>query len=199
MALPFSTTEQLTVLAAEIFEKATTQDGFRSLYTELCVRLDEHLAKQDSAVGGKAFRKVLANECQATFERHLQPADPALFVGLTDEECFEVEMKLKTRRLGNMRFIGDLLVRKLLAQKLMPPIIFQLINGDEAALESLIAFVTVVAPVFEQKESLNKAPLQDAFASLRRKKGVSPRLRCMLSDLFDARARNWAPRLKQLP
>jgi len=197
LALPFSTSEQLAVLVAEIFEKATTQDGFRALYTELCVRLDTHLVEKDSVVGGKAFRKALVNECQATFERHLQPADPSLFIGLTGEECFEVEMKLKTRRLGNMRFIGDLLVRRLLAQKLMPPIVLELLNGDEAALESLIAFLMVIAPFFEQNATLYKAPLRDAFATLRHKrteKGISSRVRCLMSDLFDARARGWAPR-----
>jgi translation initiation factor 4G len=195
LALPFSTPEQLAVLAAEIFEKATTQNGFRSLYTELCVRLDAHLMKQSSSVGGKAFRKALVKECQATFERHLQPADPSLFAGLTGDECFEVEMKLKTRRLGNMRFIGELLVQRLLAQKLMPPIVLQLLHGDEAALESLIALLTVVAPVFEQGTSLYKVPLRDAFATLQRKKnepGISSRVHCHLSDLFDARAQGWA-------
>jgi len=197
LALPFSTSEQLAVLVAEIFEKATTQDGFRVLYTELCVRLDTHLVESNSIVGGKAFRKALVNECQATFERHLQPADPSLFVGLTGEERFEVEMKLKTRRLGNMRFIGDLLVRRLLAQKLMPPIILELLNGDEAALESLVAFLMVIGPFFEQNATLYKAPLRDAFATLRHKrteKGISSRLRCLMSDMFDARASGWALR-----
>merc|ERR1711971_715923 len=40
LALPVSTPEQLATVAVEIFEKAATEDGFRSLYTELCMRLD---------------------------------------------------------------------------------------------------------------------------------------------------------------
>jgi len=199
LALPFTTSEQLAVLVGEIFEKATTQDGFRSLYTELCVRLDSHLISQQSPVGGKVFRRALVSECQATFERHLQPADAALFVGLLEDERFEVEVKLKTRRLGNMRFIGELLVCRLLALKLMPQIVFELLNGDEAALESLIAFLMVVAPVFEQEGSLYAASLRDAFATLQRRRteqALSQRLRCYLSDLFDARSRDWSPRTK---
>jgi len=197
LALPLSTPEHLASLAAEIFEISTTQDGFRSLYTELCMRLDAHFAGQSTAIGGKTFRKVLVSECQASFERSLEPADPALFEGLSGDEPFELEMKLKTRRLGNMRFIGELLVRRLLAQKLMPPIILELLAGDEVALESLVAFLTVVAPCFDQKASLYQAHLHDAFATLRRKKndkGLSTRLRCHLSDLFDARANGWAAR-----
>jgi len=197
LELPLSSSEHLTALAAEIFEIATTQDGFRSMYTELCVRLDVHLSEKRSAIGGKAFRKALVSSCQTTFERNLQPADPVLFAGLADEERFELEMKLKTRRLGNMRFIGELLVHGLLAQKLMPPIIFELLHGDEAALESLIALVTIVAPFFEQKASVYQASLRDTLTTLRRKKtdkGISARVRCHLSDLFDYQARGWIVR-----
>jgi len=197
LALPLSTTEQLAVVVAEIFQKATTQDCFRGLYTELCMRIDTHFAPQTSAIGGKAFRKALVSECQATFERSLQPPDASLFVDLNGDERFEVEMKLKTRRLGNMRFIGDLLVRRLLAPKLLPPIVHQLLNHNEAALESLIALLTIVSPEFEAKASLYQAPLRDAFATLRRKmsdKAVSSRVRCQINDLFDAKARQWAPR-----
>lgn len=194
LALPISTPEHLASLAAEIFGSSTTQGGFRSLYAELCMRLDAHFAGQSTSIGGKTFRKVLVSECQASFERSLEPADPALFEGLSGDEQFELEMKLKTRRLGNMGFIGELLVRRLLAQKLMPPIILELLSGDEVALESLVAFLTVVAPCFDRKASLYQAHLHDAFATLRRKKnekGLSTRMRCHLSDLFDARANGW--------
>jgi len=197
LALPLTTPEHLAVVAAEIFAKATTQDCFRTLYTELCMRLDTHLAAQTGVIGGKAFRKALVAECQATFERHLQPADPSIFLGLTDEESFEVHMKLKTRRLGNMRFIGDLLVRRLLAPKLLPQIVQVLLNGDEDALESLIALVMVVAPEFEGKQPLYQAPLRDAFQVLRRKlkeKSICSRMCCQINDLLDAKARSWAPR-----
>jgi len=197
LGLPFSTPEQLGAVAAEIFEKATTQDCFRSLYAELCTRLDTHLAEQTSAIGGKAFRKALVMECQATFERNLQPPEAALFADMDSDERLELEIKLKTRRLGNMRFIGELLVRRLLAPKLMPPIILELVNGDSAALEDLMALLAVVAPAFEQRSSLAQAPLKDAFAKLRKKtteKGVSTRLRCQITDLLEARARGWTSR-----
>merc|ERR1712054_488212 len=86
LALTITTTEQLSVVVAEIFEKATTQHGFRKLYTELCVRFDVHFSKQSGSIGGAAFRKSLVGECQDTFERSLQPPDVALFEGLDDDE-----------------------------------------------------------------------------------------------------------------
>jgi len=197
LALPLDTPEQLAAVVAEIFEKATTQDGFRKLYTELCMRLDTHLAAQAGAVGGKAFRKALVNECQATFERNLQPPVASLFKDLDADEGFELEMKLKTQRLGNMRFIGDLLVKKLLAPKLLPPIVHELLNGSEATLEALVALLAVVTPEFEARPSIYQAPLRDAFAVLARKmhdKTVCSRVGCQINDLLDAKARGWAPR-----
>jgi len=198
LALPLSTSEQLETLAAEIFEKATTQNSFRAMYTELCLRFDAHLgAREDPAVGGKAFRKALANACQASFERHLHSSENMVSDDLSADEKLEAEIKLKEQRLGNMRFIGELLTRRLLAPKLMLPIVHELQDSDEVALESLIALLTIIAPSFEQEGSLYKAPLRDAFATLRKRqdeKSLSLRLRCQLADLFEARARKWAPR-----
>jgi hypothetical protein len=194
LALPVSTHEHLDALATEIFEKATTQHGFRSLYIELCVRLDTHFAGQDTSIGGKAFRKSLANGCQASFERNLQPVDEDLFVGLTSDERFEVETKFKTRRLGNMKFIGELLSTKLLAPKLMLPIMHELLTGSESSLESLIAFLVVVAPIFDQPSSVYAAPMRQVFAKLRTKmtdNTIASRMRFQLRNLFDARARGW--------
>jgi len=197
LSLPLSTPEQLGELVAEIFQKATTQDCFRKLYTELCLRLDAHLSVQTGAMGGKAFRKALVNECQATFERNLMPPDASLFEEMDSDECFELEMKLKTQRLGNMRFIGELLVRKLLAPKLLPPIVHELLEGDEASIEALIAFIHTVSAEFETRASLYQAILRDAVSQLQQKvadKAVCPRVCCQIDDLLDAKARGWAAR-----
>jgi hypothetical protein len=194
LSLPLSTPEQLAVVVAEIFQKATTQNSFRFLYTELCMRLDAHLTPQTSSIGGKAFRKALVNECQATFERSLLPPDVSCFEGLEGDARYEAEVKVKTRVLGNMRFIGDLLVRRLLAPKLLPPIVHELLHGTEAAIESLIALLSIVGPEFELKPSLYQAPLRDAFAVLGNKmseKSLCPRLCCQINDLLDAKARGW--------
>jgi hypothetical protein len=198
LALPIATSEQLAVVVAEIFKKATSEQGFRSLYTELCMRLDTHLTGQTScAVGGKAFRRALVNECQALFERNLVPEASAVSSDLNEEEMFEAEVKLKTIRLGNMRFIGDLLVRRLLSPRLLPPIVLELLQGSEASVESLIALLTVVAPEFEMKPTLYQAPLREAFAVLRNKltdKLVSKRIRFLITDLLDEKARGWTSR-----
>merc|ERR1711939_1254295 len=156
--------------------------------------MDSHLATDDSSgVGGKLFRKALVTECQACFERNLQqPFDPDLAETLSYEERYELEVKHKTRRLGNMRFIGELLVRKLLAAKVFFFIVNEMLDiGNDAALESLAELLFMVAPVFEQKQSIYSAPLREVFAALKKKSKdskVSTCIRCKLCDLLDARS-----------
>lgn len=197
LALPISTPEHLAAVVAEIFEKATMQRHFLMLYTELCARMDTHLAKEElSGVGGKIFRKALVTECQACFERNLQqPFDSKSGTDMTYEECYELEVKHKTRRLGNMRFIGELLVHKLLAAKVFFFIVNEMLDiGNDAALESLAELLSIVAPTFEQKQSIYTAPLREVFAALKKKsrdQKVLTCTRCKLCDLLDARSRGW--------
>lgn len=194
--LPVRTSEQLAALVAEIFDKATTEKGFLTLYTELCARLDAHLAAEGSCVGGKVFRKALVTECQASFERNLQqPLDPETLVNLTYEERYVEEVKHKTRTLGNMRFIGELLIRKLLAGKILFFIVNEMLDtNSEASLESLVELLSVVSPALERKGTIYEAPLRETFGTLRQKskdRNFSMRIRCKLNDLLDLRSVGW--------
>lgn len=191
--LPLRTEEHLAVLSFEIFDKATSQGGFCSLYTKLVERLDSFLAAQDDGcIGGKAFRRALLSECQSSFERNLnESVDADAFTGLEGEARYELEVKLKQRRLGNMQFIGELIVRKLLATKLIVPVASELIDkGTEASLESVVALLRVVGPYVMESAPMYAAFLEDAFNTLKRKsidKSVSMFVRCHIRDLLDAR------------
>jgi len=203
-ALPVHTAEQLAALVAEIFDKATTEKCFLTLYTELCARLDSHLAAEGSCVGGKVFRKALVTECQATFERNLQqPLDLKTLEHLSYEERYVEEVKHKTRTLGNMRFIGQLLVRKLLAGKILFFIVNEMLDiNSEASLESLMELLSIVAPALEQKGTIYEAPLREMFATLKKKSKdmtLSMRIRCKMSDLLDLRSSGWVGKVTATP
>lgn len=151
---------------------------------------------QGSCVGGKVFRKALVTECQASFERNLhQPLDPSKLQHLSYEERYEEEVKHKTRTLGNMRFIGELLLRKLLAGKILFFIVNEMLDiSNEASLESLTELLSIVAPVLEQKGTIHEAPLREVFGTMRMKSKdtkLSKRMRCKISDLLDLRSRGW--------
>jgi hypothetical protein len=197
LQLPLKTQEQLAAVVAEIFERATTEKGFIGIYAEICTRLDSHLALLgEKSLGGKAFRRAVVTECQQSFERFLKPAEGPSRQDLSYEEKYEEESRLKTRMLGNMRFVGELLVRRLLAGKVFVAIADELLSaGGEAELESLAVLLTVVGPRFEQAHSVYAGPLKETFAALRKKAkdaSVPLRVRCVLQDLLDARARGWA-------
>lgn len=199
IALPVTTTEHMGAMVAAIFEKATTEKGFLGLHTELCASLDSHFALETSQMGGKVFRKALVSECQACFERNIRnPFNPETVATLSYEDRYELEVRHKTRTLGNMRFIGQLLARKLLAAKVFFFIVNEMLDiGNDAALESLAELLQIVAPVFENKQSIYSAPLREVFAALKKKSKdskVSTCIRCKLCDLLDARARSWVPR-----
>jgi hypothetical protein len=199
VALQVNTVDHLGALVAAIFEKATTEKGFLDLHTELCARLDHHFARATNQIGGKLFRKALVTECQACFERNLRvPFSPQSAKNLSYEERYEMEVKHKTRTLGNMRFIGQLLVRKLLAAKVFFFIVNEMLDiGHDAALESLAELLLIVSPAFEQKQSIYSVPLREVFAALKKKSKdskVSTCIRCKLCDLLDARSRGWTPR-----
>merc|ERR1712224_859474 len=114
----------------EIFERATTEKGFIGIYAEICTRLDSHLALLgEKSLGGNAFRRAVVTECQQSFERFLKPAEGPSRQDLSYEEKYEEESRLKTRMLGNMRFVGELLVRRLLAGKVFVAIADELLSA----------------------------------------------------------------------
>lgn len=197
VALPLQTSEQLGAVVAEIFEKATTQHVFVDIYTELCTRLDAHFSLGNVDCGGKMFRKSLVAECQACFERNLAtPFDFAKFANLSYEERYEEEVKYKTRTLGNMRFIGGLMLRKLLASKIFFFIVNELLEiADDMALECLVELLKIVGPTFDSsKQSIYTAPLREVFNALKKIESsgkTSKCIKCKLCDLLDARASGW--------
>merc|ERR1719161_3145717 len=121
---------QLEALIMEIFEKATAQHGFLPMYVEICVRLNSHFEKEP--IEGADFRKVLVGACQRTFEKTLR-FQPEVDKNLSYEDRYEIELKFKTRMLGNIRFVGELLVRKLLAGKVLLAVSEELLSVGDGA------------------------------------------------------------------
>merc|ERR1719160_889741 len=98
---------QLEAVVREIFEKATTQHIFLRMYVDLAEKMDQHFKK--NPIEGCDFRKILVGACQQTFDRNLKEAVP-IDINMTYEEQYEAQLKFRTRMLGNLRFVGELLV-----------------------------------------------------------------------------------------
>merc|ERR1712224_416067 len=166
--------------------------GFLSMYVELCVKLNSHFEKQP--IEGANFRKLLAAACQRTFEQNVQTR-PQVDANLCYEDRYEVELKFKTRMLGNLRFVGELLVRKLLAGKILLAVSEELLSiGDSSSIEAAATLLTVAGPAFDRKSWVFLPRLHAIFTMLRcmsKDKAIPMRVRCILKDLIDLRETGW--------
>ncbi|CAE7768326.1 PKAR [Symbiodinium sp. CCMP2456] len=116
------TSTHVEVLIHEVFEKATMQHHFIDMYTDLCVLLHEHFTAQPfEDCSGKAdgrkmtFKRLLLDECQMSFERLLSPPEGLELLAAEDRTAAEV--RYKTSMLGNIRLVGGLLSRGMLASR----------------------------------------------------------------------------------
>jgi hypothetical protein len=183
-------------LIKEVFEKATTQHHFIDMYADLCTLLHEHFAEHPIGDSQFSFKRLLLNECQASFESNLKP--PSELKQLTSEERILLEVKYKTRMLGNLKFIGALLARKMLASKVFIAIAEELLSmSTPESLESLAAILTVVGPVFDTP-MWSYRPVFNHFLEqiqgITRKPSCDSRARCLLKDVLDLRAAGWKSR-----
>lgn len=191
------TTEHVELLIQEVFEKATTQHHFIDMYADLCTLVHEHFA--ESPIGNDpkfSFKRLLLNECQSSFERHLTP--PAGLAEMEAEERTEAEVRYKTKMLGNIKLVGALLARKMLASKVMLAILEELLaDPTPEALESLAALLAAVGPTFDTPDWVHQPALAAIFMQVKTIAGkptCEPRARCLLKDVLDLRAAGWKDR-----
>lgn len=184
----------LDLLIREVFEKATTQHHFINMYADLCVVLQQHFAEHPISSDPSAnLKKILLNACQASFERHLTV--PAHISTLKGEEKDAAEHMYKRQMIGNIKLVGALVVRKMLATKVLFAIMRELLNvGMPEALESLAALLTVVGSSFDQPDSPHKTIFTGVFdqiEALSKDTNVKSRVRCLLRDVVELRAAGW--------
>jgi len=191
-----STQEHMEVLVKEVFEKATLQHHFIEMYTGLCIKLTEAFKQRgesEASFEGINFRKILLNQCQDSFETYLKP--PEALDKLEGEEFFEAKVRYKTKMLGNMKFVGQLLINKALSSKVAIQCMEELLeNSSEETLETLCAFLTTIGPEFDHKEWKSFDALNATFkkvARLSKDATIDNRIRCLLKDLLDLRATSY--------
>merc|ERR1712072_665274 len=116
------------------------------MYAELCLRLSERLPEFVDEEGNKeSFRRLLLNKCQEEFEKESEIAD------MEDET---EKIKLKRRMLGNIRFIGELYLKRMLLENIMYFCIAKLIGDaehpDEEDIEALCKLLTTIGGALDR-------------------------------------------------
>ncbi|MGB2015312.1 MAG: hypothetical protein ACPHSF_07580, partial [Flavobacteriales bacterium] len=109
---------------------------------------------------------------------------------------FEHEQKDKLKRLGNVKFVGELLKAQLLSSKVAKMLITDLLGRQtEGSLEAVCAFFESIGQKFEQSDSLGALfPTwfsKLAFLSDDKTAVPSFRVRALIKDLLDLKKRNW--------
>jgi len=170
------------------------QHHFIDMYADLCEGLNTFFTDNPvSKDKNKGFKRLLLNECQNSFERNQQP--PKDLHMLDFEERIIEENKYKTRMLGNIRFVGALLARRMLASKVLIAILEELLGDPTSeALETIAALLSVTGPSFDTAEWTHRTAFDSVFKRLAvmiKNKSCSARVRCLLQDVLDLRAQGW--------
>lgn len=178
------------VVAQELFKKATTQHNFIEMYADVCAKLEADLQGGGLESG---FRRTILEQCQESFTAHLQP--PQIDEGLDYEEHCEALFKYKTKMVGNVKFIGELLKQRMLAAKVLFLCTDELISiGSPEAMETLCAFLETVGDTFDKSDWAGHGRLQEVFKDMElfsQDSCQSSRIRCLIKDLLDKKQSNW--------
>lgn len=181
----------IEAIAQEVFAKATVQHNFIEMYADLCAKL--HVDLEKMATQEVSFKRALLDQCQHSFSVHLEP--PRIDDGLDYDEQYEALVKYKTKMLGNVRFIGNLLRLRMLSPKIIFNCTEELLNiGTPEALETLCAFLETLGAAFDTREWQGRQKLDEVFTRielLAADPRQIPRTKCLLKDLLDKRGNHW--------
>jgi len=190
-----SKTNHVEALMREVFDKATTQHHFIDMYTHFCLRLNEW--SKLTELGGKegSFKRILLNQCQASFESDLSPPPELINASVQDEEMFEMQVKYKTKMLGNIKFVGALLKTKILAPRILI-VCSQVLMMEYTpeTLESLGVLITATGGTFDDPQwgfHNQFCGIMYHIEQLATDKTVPARIRFLLQDVLDLRRRGW--------
>jgi len=187
-----------------VFSKAVSESNFSKMYADMCVRLNaQTVALSDQKV---TFRRVLLNKCQEEFESTYmsddkdQPEDP--------EERLIYKEKIRRRKLGNVKFIGELFKSKLLSERIIQECIKILFDSvgksrsDKETMEHHCELVCKLMFTIGKLIDTSKAkPFMqqyfEQFTKLSHDENLSSRIRFMFKDLLELRKNNWIPRREE--
>lgn len=220
--LPIDSYQKLAACMELVFEKAVDEPSFSVAYAMMCQELQKKKVpdelKPDENVN---FRKLLISRCQKEFEKdymegqNREKNEADINQATTEDEKKKIkmefeamEMKMRKRSLGNIRFIGELYKLGMLTARIMHECVRKLLNSnpsDEESLECLCRLLTTVGQDLDKEtsERLNKGAvaglcdLTSYFKEMRRfvdEKKTSARVRFLMQDVIELKQNGWRKR-----
>ncbi|XP_044011817.1 eukaryotic translation initiation factor 4 gamma 3-like [Aphidius gifuensis] len=218
--LDIDSQERLQGIVNLVFKKAIDDSNYAFAYAIMCRQLvnmqyDLDVSEDDGTEQGKYhqinFLSLLIARCQHELENNI--LDRVSFDAQLDEikESHELEVEIKKelinsltdndrdsrqKSIGNIKFIGELFNQELLENGLISTYIENLLTTpDDVRLEYLCTLLTTIGKKLETSGN----HLSDYFstiAELTKLSNISRRIKFMLLDIIDLKARNWQPRNK---
>ena len=210
----------IVTLVKYLFQKATNQHHFIPMYADLCTRclswLGSDQAPEDlvksigpgerSTAAADIFRRVLLERCQAAFYSFFlthedapqeQPPLESSSPAGDDEE----RLKHRLSMLGTVKFVAQLLERRLMTRAVFRNCLEILLNPDERTddhIECACVFLTEIGKLFEEQagqgpDAYSKS-LQDAIDELTEmaeEEATSARIRFLVMNLIDLRSNKY--------
>ena len=203
-----------------IFKKAVDEPGFSVAYAYMCQVLQmKKVLTDDSETETVHFRKLLISRCQKEFEKdYMGSLDRDKYrqdmaAASSEEErkqikaVFEqMEMKLRQRSLGNIRFIGELYKLQMLTARIIHECVIKLLKTtNEESLECLCRLLTTVGQDLDvdTQKQLAEGPIRGLnnlavylmeMSKIIRDTKVCSRVRFLMQGVVELWRAGWKPR-----
>jgi len=203
---------ELELVINIIFQKALVEPLFIETYVDMVSELSRSRREFPPEKEGEkplTFARALINVCQNEFDSMVTPLEPTAEerVRMSPEDLEELRDKRKKMALANMKLIGKLFLRKLLALEVIRRLVTELIGvtgdpelpGEEDWVEWACELLRAIGSTFDisplgstlmsqfasRLVDLRERTLPDGRAVL------SKRIRFLIQDLLDLRANHW--------
>lgn len=193
---------ELSKVIKMIFDQVLRQPFYCETYADMVRTLQYQTIPFENGV---TFRRLLINACQEEYE-NLSASLLFATNGLTRDEVFEEKKKRKDRVLANMKFIGYLYLREMLALKVIRSIVQDLIDFDgssdelpqEEQIECALELVQAVGLSLDkcQEGQILMTQFISRLMTLKisqvdGRRFYSKRVQFQIQDVVELRAANW--------
>ena len=196
-----------------IFNKALLEPHYCETYANMAHNLKNKYPEFPPESAGEkpqTFTHVLLNTCQNEFEKVPTTIEPTAeeIAKTTRQELDQETTRRKQKMLANMKFIGHLFLRNVLAGKTIGQVVHDLIGvrgklPEEHTIECVCELLQVIGHTLDG--STNGKDLTQKFATrlqeLKRSEcsrgqaAFSKRVQFLIQDVLDLRGNNWAKKL----
>eukprot|EP01055_Gregarina_sp_Pseudo9_P005820 Gregarina_sp_Pseudo_9__5819@NODE_886_length_2095_cov_4_618191_g832_i0_p1_GENE_NODE_886_length_2095_cov_4_618191_g832_i0NODE_886_length_2095_cov_4_618191_g832_i0_p1_ORF_typecomplete_len578_score95_99MIF4G/PF02854_19/2_6e38MIF4G/PF02854_19/6_5e02RNA_pol_Rpc82/PF05645_13/3_4e03RNA_pol_Rpc82/PF05645_13/0_25zfDNL/PF05180_12/0_42_NODE_886_length_2095_cov_4_618191_g832_i03612028 len=201
--------QELSIVMEEVHSKSVREPNFSEMYADLVLVLRAKSPVFPSADSDKpdTFQRLLITKCQQEFDQMKDFANLELsqedMKGMTEEDIENERVKRKTRTLGNMRFIGELNLRRIVANTALATILTRLVEGDPQyppahVVECVCELLTTIGYHMDNSDKEgDRGALNEVFSHLKlfhEKRVYESRINFKIQDLLELRASDWCTR-----